>query len=73
MVLLSLLANDLFNIRKAQLREVIKSAEILLIIIIYILLSLRGRLPIYIIKSVCTFIYNKVCGKIKEINRFIYL
>jgi hypothetical protein len=73
MVLLSLLAGDLFIIRKAQLREAIAGAEVLLIIVVYVLSSLRGRLPVYIAKLACTLVCNKAHEKVEEINKSIYL
>jgi hypothetical protein len=73
MVLPSLLAGDLFIIGKAQLREAIAGAEVLLITAVYVLLSLRGRLPVYIAKSAYTLVCNKAREKVEEINRPIYL
>jgi hypothetical protein len=73
MVLLFLLAGDPFAIRKTQLRETITGAEMLLITAIYMLLSLRGRLPVYIAKSACTLVCNKAREKVEEINGPVYL
>jgi hypothetical protein len=72
-VLLSLLADDLFVIGKAQLCEAIAGVEVLLVIAVYILLFLRGRLPIYISKSAYTFVCNKARGRVEKTNRLVYL
>jgi hypothetical protein len=73
MILLSLLAGDLFTAAKIQLHKVIIDAKIFLIIVIYVLLSLRDQLSIYILKLVYTLVYIKNHEKIKEINKYIYL
>jgi hypothetical protein len=58
MVLPSLLAGDPFVTGKAQLREAMAGAEVLLVTAVYVLPSLRGRLPVYIAKSACTLVCN---------------
>jgi hypothetical protein len=47
MVHLFLLTSDLFTAGKAQLCEAMAGAEVLLVAAVYVLLSLRGRFPVY--------------------------
>ena len=72
-ILSSLLVDNLFVTRKIQLYGVITNVKMFFITVIYVLLFLYDRLPIYIVKSVYILIYNKSNKKIKKINEFVYL
>ena len=67
MVLSSLLAGDPFATGKAKLHEAIAGTEVLLVTAVYMLPSLRGRFPVYILKLACNLVCNKVREKVRRL------